>query len=146
MPIRLPIGRSLLLAALLIATPSESFAQRYGGWWHGGGYGYRPAYVGGYRGYYPRYYGYPGYYGHYYNGAWIAAGVLLGSVIPTYVYGPPPPPVVYVLPPPPPPPPAMQQCPDGSTTPATSYCPTPPAPVSPPAPAPVIPPPAPERG
>jgi hypothetical protein len=40
----------------------------------------------------------------------------------------------------------MQQCPDGSTTPATSYCPTPPAPVSPPAPAPVIPPPAPERG
>jgi hypothetical protein len=164
MPSRLPYGLAVVLVGYLAAIPSPSIAQHhgpraYGGGWHGGGgYGYRggyagiPAYggyrtYGGYRGYggYPAYYVYPGYYGHYNNGAWIAVGagilgVMLGSVIARpYVY-PYPPPVVYA----PPAPVATQQCPDGSTIPAGSYCPAAPAPVAPP---PVATPyPSPERG
>ena len=145
-----------------------------GGWrggWHGGGahgynraygggsesrygYGGYPGYYGGYRVYrpyyggyvgYPGYYGYGGYYGHHHhhhNDAWIAVGagflgVVIGSAIAhrhVYPYG-------YSTQAPPPP---AQQCPDGSTIPAGSYCPEPPAPALPPAPAPPLP--APERG
>jgi hypothetical protein len=156
---RLPKRLAPVLAALLILTPGQAPAQRYGGYggWHGGGgyygaYGYRgyyPAY--GYGGYYRSYYGYPGYYGYrgYYGhysgyGPWVAAGILgvmLGAAVAQpYVYAPPPPPVI-VYAPPPPPHPAMQQCSDGSTIPAGSYC---PAPVAPPPAA--IPRPSPERG
>jgi hypothetical protein len=80
---------TVVVAGLLIAIPTESVAQRYGGHshsggWHGGGGrghhgGYRSGHYGnrtygGYSGYYgyggyPRYYGYggygyPGYYGY----------------------------------------------------------------------------------
>ena len=155
----MPDKLALALSALLIVTPAETSAQRYGGRmygrpvvgaWHGG-YGYRPAYYGnrgwlgyrpayyGYRGYYPHYYGYPGYY-------WAGVlGAVLGSVIaPPYVYAPPPPPVIVYAPPPAPPP--MQHCADGSTVPAGSYCPPSPAPAPIPPPPAAIPRPAPERG
>lgn len=72
---------TLVLGGLLIAIPTESFAQRhggrsYGGGWHGGGgHGYQRGYGAGYRsrhGYggnvvyygHRRYGGYPGYYGY----------------------------------------------------------------------------------
>jgi len=135
-PSRLFVAGALLPVGLLIATPTATLAQNYGGWPYGAP-AYRPAYVGRYPGYYPRYYG-PRYYGPRYY-------FPIGPIVPRYVYAPPPP-VVYVLPPPPPP---MQQCSDGSTIPAGAYCPAPPEPAPAPAvppPSPAIPPPTPERG
>ena len=189
MPGRSTLRKLTVLAALLVAIPTQSIAQHHGGrghgggWrggWHGGGshgynrgygggyvnryaYGGYPGYYRGYGGYrpyyggayyggpyyggyvgYPGYYGYGGYYGHHnhHNDAWIAVGagvlgVVIGSAIAhrqVYPYG-------YHTQAPPPP---AQQCPDGSTIPAGSYCPEPPAPALPPAPEPPLP--SPERG
>jgi hypothetical protein len=149
-PSRLSHGRALILAALLIALPTGSIAQRYGsrgygGGWHGGyaggyhrygGYGgYRPYYgYGGYRSYYGGYGGYGGYYGY---PVWGFLGAMLGAIIaaprPVYVYPMPPPPAAV---------PPVQQCPDGSTVPMGYQC---AAPSTAPAPAPT-PQPGPERG
>ena len=160
MPSHLSRGGSVILAALLLATPTELAARHYGP----GGYAYPRAYAGryvgryvypGYPAYYgarvyPRYYGYGGYPGYYryggyygYHGyyhhhhgddAWIAVGagalgILLGTLIAqprayAYPYHP------YVHQPYVQQPyvyqnhaPQAQQCPDGSTVPAGTYCP-----------------------
>jgi len=159
MPSRLPEKLTFVLAALLVATPGETSAQPYrhwGGYRHWSGYGAYPVRYRAYGGHYPAYvgyrgyYGYPGHYGYHHHGndAWIAVGagalgIMLGSI---YAYRYAYPRVVYVpvaYPPPAPAPAVMQQCPDGSTIPAGSYCPSPP-----PAAAPLPPPPlpSPERG
>ena len=93
MPGRSTLRKLIVLAAVLVAIPTQSIAQHHGGrghgggWrggWHGGGshgynrgygggyvnryaYGGYPGYYrgyGGYRPYYGGYVGYPGYYGY----------------------------------------------------------------------------------
>jgi hypothetical protein len=151
-PTHLPLVRTLILAGVVMAVPTESAAQRHGwgghagawhgggghgggwhggGWhgggWHGGGgYGYRLAHYGYRYGGYPYYAGYARYRSYYgYPGFY---GISPWPVfIPTPVYVP----VAYV---PFPQQPALQQCPDGSAIATGGYCPAPP-PVAPPQPA-----------